>query len=496
MVKPMAAEERDRIFDQALRRHLRSVAPAGEAAGISNVSASQSGACPDPETLAAYHERSLLPEQLNSLKEHIAGCPNCQTVLALLQRTDEIPLEAAHQEQSLAPSAATPMAAASSQAPAPSPAALPRKSRRARLLRGARWQWLAPAGAIAAGLLLWIAFHENYTPPRPSRSENEIKMAQNKVPPSPAARSTAVPPSSAAEKSAATLTHTQSPAGEPAIANRPGFPVATKQSPAPSEATGGRLADSLSDKEGLRRTDRERDASADALTAANNANLDAKKLPEELRKKEDAAVEAAKIQAEIAQLQNSQTQNQSSNYISPKVPGPSPMSQMESSRKSKSTVAAAPAAVPAAPPPPPEKTGVVSSHDDSTSLKLGRALSSPLLISPPGSNTFWRVGRSGLIEFSRDGGSSWTRQSSGVVADLLTGSAPSDQVCWIVGRVGAILLTTDGGAHWKIVPSPLAEDLGGVRAADALHTTIWNARATKSFETSDGGLTWKPVPNP
>ena len=30
--------------------------------------------CPEPEVLAAYHERSLLPEEMNSWKEHIAGC--------------------------------------------------------------------------------------------------------------------------------------------------------------------------------------------------------------------------------------------------------------------------------------------------------------------------------------------------------------------------------------------------------------------------------------
>jgi photosystem II stability/assembly factor-like uncharacterized protein len=118
------------------------------------------------------------------------------------------------------------------------------------------------------------------------------------------------------------------------------------------------------------------------------------------------------------------------------------------------------------------------------------------LISPPGSSVIWRAGRSGLIEFSKDGGSSWSRQSSGVLADLLTGSAPSDKVCWIVGRVGAILLTTDGGAHWTLISSPLSEDLGGIRATDALHATIWNARNTKSFETSDGGLTWNRVPHP
>jgi photosystem II stability/assembly factor-like uncharacterized protein len=65
-----------------------------------------------------------------------------------------------------------------------------------------------------------------------------------------------------------------------------------------------------------------------------------------------------------------------------------------------------------------------------------------------------------------------------------------------VGRVGSVLLTTDGGAHWKLLSFPLADDLGGVRATDALHATIWNLHNTKSFETTDGGLTWKRVLNP
>src|SRR5437660_528238 len=137
--------------------------------------------------------------------------------------------------------------------------------------------------------------------------------------------------------------------------------------------------------------------------------------------------------------------------------------------------------------------GIASSYNDS--LQVARAFTNPRVISPPGSNVVWRAGRSGMIEFSKDG-STWSRQVSGVLVDLLNGSAPSDQVCWIVGRAGAILLTTDGGAHWKVVQSPLAEDLGGVRASDALHATIWNARSTKSFQTSDGGITWMPIPSP
>jgi len=38
-------------------------------------------------------------------------------------------------------------------------------------------------------------------------------------------------------------------------------------------------------------------------------------------------------------------------------------------------------------------------------------------------------GRAGSIDFSSDGGASWSRQTSGVLVDLLTGSAPSEQVC-------------------------------------------------------------------
>src|SRR2546429_4595898 len=42
---------------------------------------------------------------------------------------------------------------------------------------------------------------------------------------------------------------------------------------------------------------------------------------------------------------------------------------------------------------------------------------------------------------------------------------------------------------FRSIPSPLSEDLGGIRATDERHATIWNARNTKNFETNDGGLT-------
>src|SRR5258708_39987620 len=118
--------------------------------------ASQGGACPDPETLAAYPARSLLPEQLNSLKEHLVGCANCQTVLAHLETTDQIPLQAIEEDQVFAQTASTPVTSASSQIHPRVEKALPLKSRRARLLKGARWQWLAPPGALAPALVVGL----------------------------------------------------------------------------------------------------------------------------------------------------------------------------------------------------------------------------------------------------------------------------------------------------------------------------------------------------
>src|SRR5258706_13856177 len=196
MEKIMAADERDRRFDKALARHLRSAAPAGEPARLPAVPASQGGACPDSETLAAYHERSLLSEQLNSLKEHIVGCAHCQAVLAQLEATDGISLQAAEQEEVLAGKKSEqvmtvrnlesfPAAAAPSQSQPSAEAPPPQKSRRALLLRGARWQWLAPAGAIAAVLLVWIALHENQTLARPNLEKDPIATKPAPPPPAP-----------------------------------------------------------------------------------------------------------------------------------------------------------------------------------------------------------------------------------------------------------------------------------------------------------------------
>src|SRR5258706_430505 len=237
----------------------------------------------------------------------------------------------------------------------------------------------------------------------------------------------------------------------------------------------------LADQESGLRKDVGRDSSVDLLRAENQADLDSQTAS---RAKQENA--EAQMQAQAA---NVQSQNQS-NSNSAKIPGPAPLGQAEP-KKMKAASAA-----PAAPPSQPAAVGAVaSSYNGSTFFESARESSNPRLISPPGSSVIWRAGRSGLIEFSKDCGSSWSRQTSGVLAELLTWSAPSDKVCWIVGRVGAILLTTDGGAHWTLVSSPLSEDFGGDRATDALHATLLDSRGNQRSRNTDGSLTWNRVPH-
>src|SRR5260370_1357054 len=284
MEKPMAPDERDRSFDKALARHLRSAAPAGEAARLPEIPALQSGACPDSEALAAYHERSLLPEQLNSLKEHIVGCANCQTVLAHLETTDEISLQT-FEEVGVVAKASEPVVGARNLETFPAAAApsqsqraavAPRqKSRRILLLGGARWQWLAPAGAIAA---------DEFASARARSASSAMKSSE-----------------------------------------KPDYPAQVS----PSKP--------LADKESSLRKDAERRASNDLLRAQEQLDRDAEAVG-------GAKQENAEVQLQ-AQAANVPSQNQS-NANSPKPPGPPALGQAESKQKLMKSAPPAPAPPP------------------------------------------------------------------------------------------------------------------------------------------------------
>src|ERR1700680_5190824 len=125
------SDDRDRNFEKALARHFR--------ADSQDETSSASPSCADIEALAAYHEGALPPEQRSLWKTHIQDCPRCQEILAQLQATDAIPLDLTHNTEK--------QRAVGVPGPKPRTPSL--------------WRWAAPAGALAAGLLVWVTLREN-----------------------------------------------------------------------------------------------------------------------------------------------------------------------------------------------------------------------------------------------------------------------------------------------------------------------------------------------
>lgn len=438
--------------------------------------------CPESDVLAAYHERSLLPEEMNSWKEHIVGCARCQAVLAELEATDAIPLpapeEASEKEEALLPKSAEPPAVAQ-EGGKPTPAKFPPKTRIREISRGVRWQWLAPAGALAAGLLVWVAWHENQ--PLPWKTPTEVKTAERErssksatLPALP--RQTAPsPPSDQTQTShLVERSKNQAAAGETLSAEETRMSEALKQLEKPEARV--RRAPSANKQ-------RVPKDAAEDLTAGAAQNQTA----QEPRPGLAAAAETVVVPREAT---NAQMQAQQSPLVAQKSAAPIPLPESEKESKAESRGPALRPAV-AAPPSPSAPAALNGNRSASHARMVGA--SDLHLIVTPSKKALWRAGHAGMIEFSSDGGASWSRQTGNVLVDLTAGSAPSEKVCWIVGRAGTILLTTDAGSHWALLHSPLEEDLGGVRATDALHATIWNLSNTKVFETADGGVTWSPA---
>lgn len=172
-------EDRDQLFEQALVRHLR----AGGAA---------ESVCLDPETLAAYHERMLSPEEVVSAKSHIVSCAHCQQVLAQLEATETLN-EVHDTEQADVP---TLVAAGVSVEAHPKPVSLASKSLAPREASSKvvaiprkkyfSLRWAAPAGAVAAVLLLWIGFRESAMKSVAPASSVQVAENRQQAPASPA----------------------------------------------------------------------------------------------------------------------------------------------------------------------------------------------------------------------------------------------------------------------------------------------------------------------
>jgi hypothetical protein len=436
----MPSDDRERSFENALARHLHADTSAGDPRST----------CCDAETLAAYHEHSLGPEQMASLKTHVADCERCQQILAHLEDTHEITAVAASTTQ---------------QATADAKSGV-------RVLHPRRptlWRWVAPAGALAAALLVWVAVHENNSvrvPPQGPRVDlKEAETAKNL--PASAPPLTLPPSLDATPKDEATSSDTlaelyAAPQSRSAVAPKQRYESLLKQKGSGSAGKKSSVAvDELADNSRNRNAlpALQPKARSDANGKATNDNrdalfTDAPQVAGETSSAAGAAAAAppapdtarAELHSESAAVSGRATQQQ--------------------------------------------EIGGMSPFKRKALMRLANSIGE-VTISAPGGRVSWRVGEAGIIEFSSDARKTWTLQPSGVITDLLAGSAPSDKVCWIVGRSGTILRTTDGGGHWQKVRPPTPDDLRSVFAVDARQATVSPANGT--YQTTDGGVTWNKL---
>jgi hypothetical protein len=434
MEAAMPLDDREKNFEKALSSRLQAT-------------------CPDAETLAAYHERALAPDEMISWKKHIASCTGCQEVLAQLEHTDELVLR---DEQELTVAAAMSRRLVSGVKPA---APLPMPAMR--VPQGGRsWRWAAPAGAIAAGLLVWV-FVREMTPP--------------KVAPQPATT---------------TIADNRTPAPPPPVTDQLAISRETPPQSAASPRVEQRASTALKEIEPKRRDYDRKDAAAQAQTlpAPTQAapppvvSADVAKQAETNNGLRDQAVAAANEKKEAADAELGQFMKQQRQAASAPASAPTEeaLRKTQQNQVAKSVGGRLITS---------EVAGQAKQERNYQKLKAGSLIP---VISSDGKSV-WRFGDDGSISNSQDQGRHWQSQTSGVAAQILAGSAPTDQVCWAVGTGGTILRTLDGGAHWTKISSPISSDLGAVQASDDSHAQIWDLSRQLSYETRDGGTTWKQI---
>ena len=482
----MDHEERQRKFEQALARHLRRGADrARNEAGVPSDVRGETGGtatCPDVETLAAFHEGMLLSEKLNATTEHIAGCSRCQQILLHVEATDEIPLQAEAEKKLQMPEPVLSTGAlavdyAPRQTPSVTTAGQPKPALRSpqdishgRGFKALRWA--APAGAIAAGLLIWFVARDNQVQ-RPHFDNVQVAQEQARderlVAPRP------LPVSPAPEQ----LTKSKQSNELRKAGSRIRQPTRESGALAPPK---GYLSDSISSRAEPGSSTDTSDSTALAVERESgdyaSRMAGSNKSPEITSRQADAVTTAPTAPAPS---DNSRGQS----------PAPANEAAKAAAKPSPNVTHAVVDGDGGARPIPTEQVATNDQLEFSPSLRKGPFENAKIIIAPQG-KVRWRLPSEGRIERSSDGGITWLPQHSGVNVELLTGSAPSKVVCWIVGRGGTILKTTDGGGHWSQVAWPNAEEISGIQAADAMHAIVYEGTAAipVRFATNDGGVTW------
>jgi len=492
----MSAEDRDPKFERALAEHLRGGSP--------------HRGCPDAETLAAYHERSLTLEEMAHWKQHIAGCAACQETLSLVEVTERqlaedwegsnIPvLEAAGRETvSNVGAANAELNATATALPVNSAPVSIARMRRPVLLR-----WAVPVGAVAAGVLVWIGIHERGAQ-HSAVSLDNVQVAENRPQSAPAQSYSEATPKAEAqaerdrvtERLDAGAARTNAPAQELAEKSGGRFEQKTgaaaagdslrkkgdtfaSKTPAPAAGTAGGVIAATPPA-----------SSRSTSSAAPAAPPPPSPAPKAAAKEQAPGPVTETVEATSAAPPVSTSGPKTVDLPSGQGAGNGPEDQKHIAALSKS------------------KSAMQQSADSNTNAMMmkqginGREINSLNTLTPwvgvittPDHKVWWKLGTGGSVELTIDAGKKWKTVDTGVSAQLTAGSAPSSKVCWIAGQAGTLVLTTDRGNRWTKLTTPITGDLGGIHAADAKHATIWDTGNRLSYQTSDGGATWKQTAN-
>ena len=461
----MPADDRDPKFERILARELRA-------------GSGQMG-CPDAETLAAYHERSLSLEEMAHWKQHISDCGTCQETLSLVEVTEnqlaadwekqEVPeLEATAVRQG-SPRTSAAMSADAAEESMRSAAPVTMAQRRRPVLM----RWAIPLGAVAAGILVWIGIHEQGT--MRSTQPSNVQVAENRPQAAPEQQNYGTP--------AKTEPQVSRDGGATALDQE-----AERRAAAPAGKDSGRtkLASPEIAEDALRK---------DAAAAKKQLHAEPK-VSASVNEAVPLSPAAPAKEENPASVTESVQVNSPAPPVKP-VPQPSGASAgavgggaMDQKRADANKAK--------------EANQLQSSDQVANAMTMRQGIraetkpgfgSNPGIILTPDNKVWWKVGSDGTMQLTTDGGKTWKTLSTGVSVPLTSGSAPTSKVCWIAGKDGTLLLTKDRGAHWSKLSSPIAGDLGGVHAADAEHATIWDAVNQQSFETGDAGATWKQLAN-
>jgi len=451
----MPAEDRDRLFEKALERHLRR----------------ETAADLDAETLASYHDRLLPVDEMRAVESHVATCTRCQEILAQLELTRDL-----HESQYRDKVAVYEHVAAQSPA-APSAGKRESSGKIAHFTarKISRLRWAAPAGAIAAGILIWIGLRDFRSPSKVAGPAAQIAENRRDATPIPEAVAKQ-------ENEMVARQEYQQQGAKPSGMLRDEMRQRTAVAPESHAPAGNQL--SSSEPKIARK-------GANGF-GAGSGNRVGGGISTEKKENLDTSV-AGDLDATKSDRKTLESETRIVTGGLPAAPPPPPPAPAPAAMRAKAA-SPAPASAPEA------SSGEATAQpvlqkDNNQSAQFSYTVSTLKLLSSttatPDGKDIWRFGEHGGIIHSQDGGSTWKSQTAPLATTLTSGSAPSNKVCWIAGAAGALLRTTDGGKRWQIVITPIAADLGGVQASDDRHATIWDVGNHARYVTSDGGATWR-----